>query len=200
VNVKTSSPTNLNLRRDAEARILRKVPNLVLPKPGESLLHELMHELRVNQVELEMQNEALRQAQIELEKSRDQYIDFYDFALIGSVTLTHDALIESINLPGAVLLGTDRSKLIQRRFATFVAAADQERWNHLFASVMKNDIKRNFEITLQKGHGRFIPIMLVCQRLQKLNNQTVMRVVLIDISDRDQLKDLPQKDLTQTAP
>lgn len=107
-------------RQEAETRLERKVPSFVQPNPGENLLHELMHELRVSQIEMEMQNEALRQSQLELEISRDRYVNLYDFALVGYLTLSSDALIEDINLPGAELLGVERNRLMHRRFTSFV--------------------------------------------------------------------------------
>ncbi len=53
---------------------------------GESMLAEAesrhaLHELRVHQVELEMQNDKLRRAQEELESSRAKYSSLYDLAL-----------------------------------------------------------------------------------------------------------------------
>lgn len=88
---------------------------------------ELLHELQVHRIELEMQNEALRTAQIELEASRDRYLDLYDFAPVGYLTLNPDGMIEEINLTAATLLDGERKKLLQRRFATFVVAEDQKR-------------------------------------------------------------------------
>ena len=178
------------LRLKAELRLARSVPSLVNPQPGENLLHELMHELRVSQIELEMQNEALRQSQIDLENSRDRYVDFYDFALVGYLTLSSDGMIEDINLPGAELLGVERKKLTGRRFASFVATADQDRWNQLFLSTQKSDQKRHCELALQKGDGAFSKVMLICQRLHKSDEKMVVRIVLIDV---------PEASLSETA-
>ena len=171
------------LRQEAESRLERRVPSFVNPLPGENLLHELMHELRVSQIELEMQNEALRQTQIELEKSRDRYVEFYDFALIGHMTLSSGAMIEDINLPCAMLLGVERKKLIHRRFAAFIAPADQDRWNHLFLAALNSDDKRHSELTLQRGDGTLTKIMLICQRLQKPDEEMVLRIVLVDTAN-----------------
>jgi len=173
---------SMHLRQEAESRLDRRVPSFVKPQPGENLLHELMHELRVSQIELELQNDALLQTQIELEKSRDHYVEFYDFALVGYVTLSSEAMIEDLNLPGATLLGVERKKLMHRRFATFIAPADQDRWNQLFISAMKNDEKRQCELALQKSDGTFTRVMLICQRLQQADAEMVLRIVLVDIA------------------
>ena len=104
------------LRKEAEQRLLNRLPAEPTHTP-----EELLHELQVHQIELEMQNEAMRQAQVQLEESRDRYVDLYEFAPIGYLTLSLDGLIEQINLTGASLLGVDRRKLLRRRFVTYIA-------------------------------------------------------------------------------
>src|SRR5271169_3478644 len=105
--------------------------------PGEASSHhsgELLHQLQVYQAELEMQNETLRQTQINLEISRDNYVELYEFAPVGYLTLTPDGLISKINLTGAELLGVIRKNLLQKRFASFVIPEDQDRWHRHFIS------------------------------------------------------------------
>ena len=95
------------LRAAAEAQLARVHAPKQKPRPA----GELLHELRVHQVELEMQNEQLRQSQLVLEQSRDRYVDFYDFAPVGYLTLNHAGMIDEINLTGAALLKVERKKL-----------------------------------------------------------------------------------------
>lgn len=141
------------LRAEAEARVTQNQINLVNPQPGEELLHKLLHELRVHQVELEIQNEALRQTQLTLEESRDRYVDLYDFAPIGYLTVSREGMIDEINLTGADLLGVVRSKLINRRFAQFVATEDRDRWYVHFASALKHDQRQHCELIFQHEDG-----------------------------------------------
>ncbi len=124
-------------RMKAEAQLARVPFTEVSTRSAE----ELLHELRVCQIELEMQNENLRQCQIALDESRDHYNDFYDFAPVGYLTLTNSGLVSEINLTGAALLGVDRKQLLQQRLARFVAPEDSDRWNQHFMAALKPDKK-----------------------------------------------------------
>ena len=95
------------------------------------------HELQVHQIELEMQNEELRKAQLDLEESRQRYADLYDFAPVGYFTFTPEALIKEVNLTGATLLEMDRQRLINSRFRRFVAPSDFDQWDQHFLSVLR---------------------------------------------------------------
>ena len=86
----------------------------------------LIHELRVHQIELKMQNEELRRIQGELEKSQDRYTNLYDFAPVGYFTVSEKEIIEEANLTAAMLLGTERSSLVGSPFSRFIMNEDQD--------------------------------------------------------------------------
>src|SRR5208282_593398 len=98
--------------------------------------HAFEHERRVLQTELEMQNEELRRVQVELEETRDRYIDLYEFAPIGYLTLTREGMVAEANLTCSALLGVDRKKLLNRRFDGFISSSDKYRWNRHFLNIL----------------------------------------------------------------
>ena len=71
------------LRCRAEQRVQEKYEYKNIP-PSEDVTPRLLHELQVHQIELEMQNEELRQARVEAETALQRYTDLYDFAPAGS--------------------------------------------------------------------------------------------------------------------
>ncbi len=147
---------------------------------------ELLHELQAHQVELEMQNEELRQAQSELEASRDRYLNLYEFAPVGYLTLRSDGLIEDANLTAATLLVIERKNLLLRRFTAQVIAEDQSRWLTLFLTMMKQDGKGSVEVTMQRGDGTAFQALLNCATQKDDGGGTALLVALTDISERAQ--------------
>jgi PAS domain S-box-containing protein len=124
------------LRRQAEEVF---GPQFQEGKPlSRDFVQRLVHELEVHQVELEMQNEELQQTQGELEKSRDRYLDLYDFAPVGYLSLNKEGIILEANLTTSTLLGVERKKLIRQRLGSFVFREDQDRYyfyiKNLFAA------------------------------------------------------------------
>lgn len=109
-----------NLRQRAEARYAERAEKTPQPRT-EADLRRLVHDLEIERLELEIQNEDLREAQAELEEVLDRVTDYVDSAPSGFLTLADDGTILEINLAGAILLGgRERSKLIDTSFDLLV--------------------------------------------------------------------------------
>jgi PAS domain S-box-containing protein len=85
----------------------------------------LVHELQVHQVELEMQNRELREAQTRLEASRARYTELFDRAPIGYATVDRNGLILEINLTAAAMLRRPRELLLQTPFGVAAGVRDR---------------------------------------------------------------------------
>ncbi|MGA7878898.1 MAG: hypothetical protein WCA08_24780, partial [Desulfoferrobacter sp.] len=79
--VKEETGESTDLRKRAEKKLKAQVAPFIEISAEDA--REIIHELRVHQVELELQNEELRNAQARIEESRARYSDLYDFAPIG---------------------------------------------------------------------------------------------------------------------
>ncbi len=84
------------------------------------------HELQVHQIELELQNEELRNTQAALEISRARYFDLYDMAPIGYCTVGKSGLILEANFAAATLFGMPCGKVVGERFTRFIATKAQD--------------------------------------------------------------------------
>lgn len=149
---------------------------------------QLLHELEVHQVELKMQNEALREAQTELEASRDRYMDFYDHSSVGFVTLNHDGLINGINLTGSALLSVVRNKLSHRRFSSYIAAEDRDRWRSHFQKLLTSRERSTCELLFQHGDMPHFYAQLDCMFLQVAGKDPEVRIVMTDITERKKME------------
>ncbi|MDO8813711.1 MAG: PAS domain S-box protein [Gallionella sp.] len=176
MNNKPDKPNQL--RAAAEAQLAHDHVHAPKPRPAE----ELQHELQVHQIELEMQNETLRQAQVALEESRDRYMDLYEFAPVGYLTLTDKGMISEINLTGSSLLKVERNKLLHQRFASFIAQKHRDRWNHLFVSMVREPGVKSCELALKNGIGESFHAYLDCIYLVTGDKPPVVRITLTDIT------------------
>ncbi|MEI6211458.1 MAG: PAS domain-containing protein [bacterium] len=89
-------------------------------------VQRLIHELRIHQIELEAQNEELQAARGEADAGRARFVDLYDLAPIGYVTLDGKGVIREANLTMAMLLGVARSQLVGKWLRRFIRPEDQD--------------------------------------------------------------------------
>lgn len=123
-------------------------------------VHSVINELRVHQVELEMQNEELRRVQDSLEVSRSRYADLYDFAPVGYLTLNKQGQIIDLNLTAARQLGVERGRLLNTHFQYFVSQPDRNGFlSHLNAIFDKHE-RQIAEVRLSPNGGEQLDVRI----------------------------------------
>jgi two-component system CheB/CheR fusion protein len=173
------------LRRKAEELSLKSAAGS-LDRLAQLPLEETskaVHELRVHQIELEMQNEELRRTHQELAEEHERYLDLYDSAPVGYCTLSEQGQILKLNLTAATMLDMARSDLIGQRITRFFRDDDQ----HIFAQSMKRLFatkdKQSCELSIKKPDG-----VLCWTRLRFVmkpgDGLPTCRVAMTDINDR----------------
>jgi PAS domain S-box-containing protein len=144
---------------------------------------QLIQELQIHQIELETQGEELRRIQRELEKSRYQYIDLYEFAPVGYLSLNEKTIVTKANLTAATLLGVERSTLIDHGFGLYIVSEDLRKWDQYVIAIMGSGEKQTITIMMRRGDGSTFPARLESTKITYPDGSSVIHITINDISD-----------------
>jgi PAS domain S-box-containing protein len=149
------------------------------------LAERLLHELQVHQLELEMQNRELREAQSALEESRNRYADLYDFAPVAYCTVDNRGLVEELNLTAAALFGRPRERAIARPLISLVRFENpQSFWHHLGACLQSSEpVVSEFRLILP---NRIVHVQAISMPVPTLGGSArrLFRTAFVDITQR----------------
>jgi PAS domain S-box-containing protein len=143
-------------------------------------------QLRMNQVELEVQNTKLRAMQVELLASKSRYFDLYDLAPVGYFTICEKGEILESNLTAATLLGITRSALLDQQICRFIVDADQNIYNRNRKLLFETGEPQACDLRMLKNDGKPFWVHLVANELKDADSTPVCRVVMSDITERMQ--------------
>ncbi len=132
---------------------------------------KLVHELRVHQIELKMQNEELVRAQSDLTATRERYFDLCNLAPVGYFVVSREGRILETNSTGAILLGLPRAALIKQ-------------------PITKTGQALTCELRMVKADGAafWVRLTATTQAPAGTDGAPVSRVVLSDISEQKQME------------
>jgi diguanylate cyclase (GGDEF)-like protein/PAS domain S-box-containing protein len=175
-------PTDLRQRAESRLAIAESLP-------GDDLAPEsakrLIHELRVHQIELELQNEELRRTQEALEHSRTRYFELYDLAPVGYLTLNEAGLIQGVNLAAAKLLDTSRNALISTPLTQFIFPEDQDIYYHFRNQLGSAGEPQSCELRLRRVEARPAWVRLEASLIPATaSDNPPYRIILSDIDAR----------------
>ncbi len=177
------------LRRQAERR-MRVQPAKATRIETKADTQRLLQELQVHQIELELQNEELKQAKAEVDAGLEKYTDLYDFAPVGYFSLDEQGLIMEVNLTGAALLGMERSRLNNRRFQLFVAPRSRPVFHDFLKKIFSGHEKQTCEASLlNAGRTPFWANLEARSAITFTDTPKWCRVAVIDITARKQAEE-----------
>ena len=174
-----------DLRLRAEEMLQKQLETLDKIQPAD--VQRLVHELRVHQIELEMQNDELRRTQQELEASREKYFDFYDLAPVGYVFINEKGIVLDSNLTAASMLSQERSYLVGQPFTRLIFREDQNIYYRCHKKLVETRENQICRIRMLKKDGNPLWVRINIGIAQSIGGPTKFRAVIIDISERKQV-------------
>jgi two-component system, NarL family, sensor histidine kinase DegS len=177
-----------NLRR----RALRQLGRQPVKPPSKAPANtaRLLQELQIQQIELELQNEELRQSMAQVEAGLEKYSDLYDLAPVGYFSLDEQGKIMEVNLTGAGYLGKGRAQLIGRRFQLFVAPSSRPAFLVFQNRIFMGHELQSCEIALlsTRQPTPWVELQAISAFTED-QEQKWSRVAAIDITARQQAKE-----------
>jgi len=180
--------------KDPEIAALRNRAERVVELESDAILEEktpihledvrtMFRELRVHQIQLELQNDELLRAKREVEISRARYLDLYDLAPVAYVTLDRAGGIIEANLTAAGLLGEERATLVGRPFTDFVAPGDHGSWTQERGQIFGGSGPGSFELELVRADGTALEARAHAVLAADDEGAPIARMVVSDISE-----------------
>lgn len=159
---------------------------------------KLVHELRVHQIELKMQNEELCRAQAELTATRERYFDLYNLAPVGYFVVSHEGRILETNLTGVLLLGVPRAALVKQPITRFIFKEDQDVYYLHRRELLATGKAHTCKVRMVKADGTafWARLTATTQESSGPDGSPASRVVLSDISEQKEMgQDKPKLNL-----
>ncbi len=159
-----------------------QLQNSIAPSADET--RQIIHELHVHQIELEMQNDELRQIEKDLEVERRRYFDLYNLAPIGYCTLDKEGMILEANLSAATMLGVSRSHLLNQPITRFIFTEDQDTF-YLYQKQFPTSKKSpSCEIRMIRKNKAPLWVYLSARRIEGVDGVILFHIAINDISDQ----------------
>jgi PAS domain S-box-containing protein len=179
------------LRKLAENKVYKEYPEDIFRQYSEARIREIIHELQVHQVELEMQNEELIAAKAEYESLSQKYLDLYEYAPVGYLTLDSNGIILKSNFIGAQLLAKEKKYILQRRFQSFIHSESTDIFHLFLSRVFGTGQKQSTEIKMLDKEGRMFFVQLDSSMIADVSGmEKHCRMTIVDISERKKAEEI----------
>lgn len=147
-------------------------------------LQKMHHELSVQKIELEMQNEDLCRTQEQLRSTSELYCHLYEQAPVGYISMDATGVIIHSNLTASSLLAVSPQTLLGQPFTRFIFEDDQDIFYFLRRRLFDGDTSCSSVLRMRREGADPFWAMLEAKVTQKHFAPGVVLLVLNDINER----------------
>ncbi len=170
------------LRKKAEKKV--GTEEISVDQLSSAEIRKAVHELKVHQAELEIQNEELRRAQLDLTKSRDRFSNFFESAPVGYLVLDENAMILEVNSTFSEMLEMDKSAILHKALNTFMHSDDQNVFITRYRAFYKQPEDKKIEVRFKNASGHyFFGSIEGRHRISDTGSEHTVTQMLLTISD-----------------
>jgi PAS domain S-box-containing protein len=144
----------------------------------------LFHELQIHQLELEMQNDELQNATVELERRRIDFSNLFELAPTGYFVTNQTSIIQNVNFAGTKLLGVDKGNLINKPFLLNIHQEDRDLFYVYFHKLFSNDNAQTCYLRLVKQNQEVLTVQIVGIATKSTAVNTICYLTVTDVSEK----------------
>ncbi|GJL48944.1 MAG: hypothetical protein NPIRA01_01710 [Nitrospirales bacterium] len=176
----TNQESNTSLRHRAE-QMWHSMPQKSKHVSKDDL-HSLVEDLQIHQIELEMQNEELQRTQSELQNSQTKYMDLYEFAPVGYLSVDSEHIVREANLTAGILFNCLRQKILDHNMLVFVKPNSRSMYlQHIQKTFVSNQTE-SCELQLLRSPGQAVWCRLDSKVIECKPHVSQARIIVTDIS------------------
>lgn len=187
-----------DIRKQAELRVSKSGADLAAMTSKD--VQALLFEFQVHQIELELQNEELISAHLELSRSHERYAKLYNLSPIVFLTLNEEGVIQEANLAAGRLLGCSTENLIHKKFGKYIYPADQDDYHFFIHNFVEPNHSKMLNIRLNipesdagvltpVSRSRVIHTESHCISSYNDKNELQLSMAVFDVTERRQAQE-----------
>jgi len=169
------------LRQKAEKLLKKKTLISALPLSYEDTL-KLIHELEVNKIVLELQNNELKRAQEHGSNlASRKYMELYNFAPTAYLALTKKGEIVELNHCASEMLAAEHSSLKNKLFSSFINGKSKAEFKLFLDHIFTKKVKASCDLSLTSTNNS-----VACVHLSGIvsENRQQCFLTMVDITGR----------------
>ncbi|MFW5736054.1 MAG: SpoIIE family protein phosphatase [Halanaerobium sp.] len=159
----------------------KEIENIEIEADNNRDLKEVIQDLKVHQLELEYQNDELKETQSKLLEMRDKYHLLYEFAPISYFTFDKNGVIINTNLQATEMLNAERKYLLNKPFLVYLCSESQSVFYEHLKSVISDKSLKKAELVIKNKKGKKINVLIESNYIKK---EASVQSAVIDITER----------------
>lgn len=186
--------TNNNIRRARGGELHQHAEKVValsredFQKIPAADIKKLIRDLILEDRELESRVEQLQQAELELEESRKQATELFDFAPVGYFILDSRGVISEVNFIAGHMLNLSKDKMVNVPFINFIEPRHYDAFRSYLKEIADTGRLLSTELEMRKSDDSVFYGQLQTVPLYQKSN-LIYRVSMADITERKKVEE-----------